>query len=222
MAEPIEDRAVMNLRHAAMFSFAMHAGAAMLLPLISTGLMSDGPEDRGRFIEDHRLMWVATWSVWALSALSMLLVFVAFRRAYAGTLMVLHAAVTGALAVLADLTGESMLIGVLPSAVDFDDWEVFLTFERAATMLCAGLANGLYTVAVLLLSMAAAGELPSFARLCACGIAVGGGALTVSAILDLEGGMMIAHIVLFPCLLGWLLGVTRIRPPGAPSPLDGR
>ncbi|MFI5401821.1 MAG: hypothetical protein ACHQ1G_02715 [Planctomycetota bacterium] len=101
--------------------------------------------DRIRFVESHPLLWRAGWCVWMAAAISLLGAYAWWAAripSRAGLLGFLVAAAGRC----CDLSAEALFVGWLP-----DD---FARIQSAGTFLTGGMANGLYTVAGILLTRA--------------------------------------------------------------------
>jgi hypothetical protein len=119
----------------------------------------------------------------------------------------------------ADLASEAIEMGVLPGLArqvlaelargvqQPTELPIFLTFHRTAVMLTGYLANGLYTLAVILCVWSTQKIYPAWVSV--AGIGVGGAGLTLSkaTLLLSVNEMMWANVVLVPCIMAWLLGV---------------
>lgn len=107
------------------------------------------PEDRAKYILDHPFRWRAGWALWMAAAVS-LLGFCAWwacripsRRA--GVVAVL---VTAA-GVCCDLSAESLFLAWLPTGLE--------RIQAAGMLLTAGMANGLYTLGGIVLTLSSPG-----------------------------------------------------------------
>jgi hypothetical protein len=159
------------------------------------------------YIGEHPLLWRGGWSVWIVAALSL----VAFYAWWGGHLRSSRAALAAvgiaAAGLVCDLLAESLLIGWLPS-----------DYHRLApltTLLTGAGANGLYTLAGVILTLATRSlRGPLLALTWAVWLA--GAALTVATLAGSAWGIAVATGVLFALLCPWLvwLGRTLRREPG--------
>jgi len=151
------------------------------------------------FIEGHPVAWRAGWAVWMAAALTLLLFYAWWARrvpsARAGALGLL-VAVAGA---CCDLSAESLFVGWLPRGIE--------RIQAAGTFLTGGMANGLYTLGGIVLTLATPG-LTGGLRVWAwliwgCGIA-----LSVFAFAGLPTLCAAAATALFLlfCPWGWVAG----------------
>jgi hypothetical protein len=85
----------------------------------------------------------------------------------------------------------------------------FLAWHRAAVVSTGFLANGLYTISALLLVWASRRAYPRWIQVAGFGVVTGGSILSTAAWVDSPVGMLVANILLLPCLLVWLAGVAR-------------
>jgi hypothetical protein len=102
-------------------------------------------EERVAFVEEHPAVWRAGWCAWMAAALSLLAFYAWWARRVPGRVGVAAFLVAGA-GVACDLLAESLFVGWLPR--DFE------RVQRLGAILTAGMANGLYTVGGILLTLA--------------------------------------------------------------------
>jgi hypothetical protein len=189
----------------------LHTAAlvAMVYPLQQGMLTQPDIVMRGRFIVEHASEWTAAWSVWMLTAMSLVGWWGSRLDAAAiSTIAVLIAAV----GMVCDLTGEALSVLLLVesappigTAESMSTWDAarFLHIERIATLLTAGASNALYTLGGMLLTLATP-ELPRWVRAAMWGTWLAGVAMTAAGLLNHVGGMMVATAVLFPLLISWI------------------
>jgi hypothetical protein len=156
--------------------------------------------DRIAYIAAHPVLWRAGWSTWIAAAVSL----VAFYAWWGGFLERPAwgaAAVAIAAAGLSfDLAGESLLIGWLPR--DYD------RLARSATLLSGAAANGLYTLAGIVLTVATR-SLRGVLRALTWAIWLAGAALTVLALAGSPLGIAISTTIVFVMFCPWVLLVGR-------------
>jgi hypothetical protein len=87
--------------------------------------------------------------------------------------------------------------------------EVFLIVHRLAVLLSGYLANGLYSLSVLILAWATRRAYPVWVWLAGVGTGCAGFMLSVAALKDSAAGMFWTNVLLVPLLLLWLAGVAR-------------
>lgn len=100
--------------------------------------------DRIAFVEGHPLLWRAGWCVWMAAALS-LLAFYAWWGARVTARAAFAAFLVAAAGLCCDLSAESLFVCWLPR--DFE------RIQAVGTFLTGGMANGLYTVAGIILTL---------------------------------------------------------------------
>ena len=158
---------------------------------------------RTAYIVSHPGLWRAGWAVWIASALS-LLAFYAWwgarlpRRSWA-----LAAFLVAALGVACDLTAESLFIGWLPESIE--------ELQRVGTILTGGAANGLYTVAGIILTLHTPTLRGTFLAW-TWTVWAAGVALTATTLAGSMPGMVVSTtllMILF-CPWAWLMG-RRLR-----------
>jgi hypothetical protein len=209
------------LRRAAFLAWAAHliAGLAMAL-LLRCGLETNpNLQDRLAYLVNHRAAWILAWFTWTLAALAILYFFIVFEQIHqlrSGIAVLVTVA-----AVAADLSAQAIEIGVLPSlarqAFSANAApELFLAFHRVAVMLSGYVANGLYSVATLILVTRARHFHPVWITVIGEAVGVFGIALSVAALMDSASGMFWTNVLLVPSILIWL-GAIAIIPPAAGS-----
>jgi hypothetical protein len=119
--------------------------AALMLAFVlapATPLVADVAE-RERYIREHPALWQAGWAVWMIAAVTLLWCYVWWRGRVNGPR---GAIVIAAVGIVADLSSESLLIVAGADA--------YATIAPAAFFLTGAIANGLYTVAGIQLTLA--------------------------------------------------------------------
>lgn len=194
-----------RLERAAWVSLGVHlvAGVAMLL-VLRQGLATE--PDLGRrmiFVAVNAAWWRAAWGTWNLAALSILWFFYSFGkvRPARGALLV------GSVAVALDLAAEALMMWRLPSLALAGDVLGFLHTDRRAVLLTGFAANGLYTLASLLLVKSSRGTFPRWTEAAGWGVGAAGAWLSWAAWAGSTAGMLWSNAALVPCLVVWQLGV---------------
>jgi small multidrug resistance pump len=178
---------------------ALAAAALLVLLRPGTEAASD-PAGRAAWIAEHPVAWRGGWAFWMASAVA-LTCFYAWWGARVPRRRIAFAAVAVcALGNAFDLTAETLYVGWLP-----DDLE---RVGRAGTLLTGGVANGLYTIAGILLTTATP-SLPRWLRAWAWGAWVGGIGLSVSVVADSTPGMVASTAVLMTLFCPLVLLVAR-------------
>jgi mannose-6-phosphate isomerase-like protein (cupin superfamily) len=214
-----------RLAHAALVSLVIHflAGMAMAF-ILRHGLDTNTHHlERLRFLREYpsHLLWVMGWVMWNLAALSILYYYHCFAMVLegegaGGSGLPRYAVHVAAAAVGLDLAAEAIEMGLLPwiaanslEGVTIIDAElrVLLTWHRAAVLLTGFAANGLYTLSAGILAWCGREHFPLWTSAMAILVCVGGGILSVAALVGNVKGMVTANVVLMPALLLWQGGV---------------
>jgi hypothetical protein len=209
----------MRLSRAAWLAFAVHlmSGLAMVL-ILRHGLETNADlMGRLRFVARHRLLWTMGWLSWTAAAATILNFYARFAAAHrsaAASSTLRTALLLSVAAVTADWTAQALEIVALPPLARSMNAAGFLAWHRAAVVLTGVLANGLYTTSALLLVWASRAAYPRWIKAAGIGVVAGGLFLSAAAWVDSPAGMVLANLVLVPCLLAWLAGVA-LRPLGA-------
>ncbi|HKC11401.1 MAG TPA: hypothetical protein VKI41_05020 [Vicinamibacteria bacterium] len=169
--------------------------------------------DRLRFVAQRRLLWTTGWITWTVAAVTILNFYARFAAAHrsrgASPAPLRTAVVLTVAAVGADWTAQSFEMFVLPGLARAGNTAGFLAWHRAAVLLTGFLANGLYTIAALLLVWASRHAYPRWIQMAGFGVVAGGSILSAMAWADSAVGMLLANVLLVPSLLVWLAGVAR-------------
>ncbi|HKB07075.1 MAG TPA: hypothetical protein VKF61_02210, partial [Candidatus Polarisedimenticolia bacterium] len=180
----------------ALNALAVLAIAFLLKP--GTEVVPD-PVARMNYIAAHPYLWRTGWGLWIVAAIS-LLAFYAWWGAHlprtAWALTGLFIATCGA---ACDLLAESLFIGWLPERME--------EIQRLGTILTGAAANGLYTLAGVLLTTMTASLRGPF-RILTWTVWAAGCALTATALAATATGMAVATAVLMAmfCPWAWLMG----------------
>ena len=157
-------------------------------------------DDRITYIAQHPIAWRTGWALWIAAAVS-LIGFYAWWGSFVENHRRTMVAVTIASGGLCfDLLAESLLIGWLP--------ECYETTAPLATLLTGGAANGLYTVAGIMLTLAASSLTPML-RMLAWGAWLGGIALTLSSLVAVPIAIAISTTLLFVCFVPFVVFLGR-------------
>ena len=209
----VKDRLWTRLRRAAWLAFAVHllAGLAMAL-ILRHGLETNADlAGRLRFVAQHRFWWTAGWLSWTVAAVTILTLYARFAAAHrsrgVSSAPLRTAVLLTIVAVAADWTAQAVEMFVLPGLARMANAAGFLVWHRAAVVLTGFLANGLYSMSALLLVWASRRAYPRWIQVAGFGVVAGGSILSAAAWADSAAGMLVANVVLVPCLLVWLAGV---------------
>jgi len=154
------------------------------------------PADRIAYIAAHPILWRGGWCAWIASGVTL----VAFYAWWGGFLerprWGLVAVAIAAVGLSCDFAGESILIAWLPRHYE--------SLARAATLLSGAAANGLYTLAGIVLTIATP-SLRGLLRALTWAVWLVGGALTALAIAGLPLGIAVSTAILFALFCPWVL-----------------
>lgn len=164
-----------------------------MLFLLRRGLPGFPEEERLAYIATHRAAWLGGWLVWQLAAVSLMGFYGVLALRLRGVLSV--AAMACAAAGLSlDIACESRYMGVLPELRG----EAFAALDRELEVLIGYGANGLYTVALVLLVIAGWRVLPKSALVLFGPVAASGFALAIVSLLHDARMETITSAILFP------------------------
>ena len=173
--------------HCAWLCALLHAAAALATVIFVRGLHYTG---------EHPDRWRIVWLLWMMAAVSL----IGFFAWWGSRLAHRRAALTGlaiaSLGLVCDFAGESLMIGWIPRAGTF--------LGRLTTLLTAGAANGLYTIAGIVLTVATPIRAP-WVRVWTWLVWVSGLALSVSAFLDSGSGIMASSAALMTLFIPWVI-----------------
>jgi hypothetical protein len=206
---PIGGRAAARVAYfAAVLNLA--AGLAMLF-VLRPGLPVPGSTPSGRlgFIKRNPALWWSGWILWHAAAVSLvlLLVILAWRFGRRAPIRAAIAVIVAVAGLAADLSTEAFLMGAPQSL----DERAFVFAEAGALVVNGYLANGLYTLAGILLTWAGARELPRPVLLLSvvvwgAGLVLAGASLSRSSAGQVwSGAILMSSFVLWAALVGrWL------------------
>ena len=193
----------MRPSHAAWVAAITHilASFAMLL-LLRRGLPGFPDEERLAYIASHRAAWIGGWMLWQLAAISLIGFYGALALRFRGVLAVAAMGVASA-GLAIDLICETRYIGVLPELRG----AAFTALDRDLEVLIGYAANGLYTVALVLLVAAGWRELPRVARWLAPPVAACGFVLCAASLAHDPRLETVSSAILFPLFTLWIFVV---------------
>jgi hypothetical protein len=177
------------------------ASCAMLL-LLRRGLPGFADDERLAYMASHRAAWIGGWMLWQVAAISLIGFYGVLALRFRGVLSVMAMGVaTAGLAI--DFVCETRYIGVLPELRG----AAFAALDRELEVLIGYAANGLYTVALVLLVVAGWRELPRLALVLAVPV-VGSGFALAAASLAHDARLETAFsAILFPLFTLWIVVV---------------
>jgi len=183
--------------------------AAIGLVLRPGTLTESDPLQRAMYIAEYSTRWSLGWSIWMLSALSLVAFYAWWGARLAAPLVGTVGVMLAAAGCVFDLSGESVSVLILveqslPALKDLTLWDpaAFQWYERVATLLTAGAANGLYTLGGIVLMLWTV-DLPRPVRAAMWGTWIAGAGMTLAAVFDQVAGMVATTTVLFPLLIAW-------------------
>lgn len=156
--------------------------------------------DRVSYMTQHWIAWRAGWCLWMAAALSLAAFYSWWGSHLRDPRWGTTALVIVSMGLVCDLLAESLLIGWLPR-----------DYERVApltTLLTGGVANGLYTVAGAILTIATP-SLSGWMRWTAWAIWAAGAALTICASAGFAQGIAVSTTVLFVLFCPWVVWLGR-------------
>jgi hypothetical protein len=187
---------------------ATHLLAVAMLAIVLRhgGLTQPDAALRGAYIASHSAAWTFGWFTWMIAATSLVAFYAWWGSRLAAAGVAIAAVVLAAVGMVCDLSGESLLALVLVERASAagDPATAFGGIERAFTLLSAGAANGLYTVAGALLTWATP-DLPGWVRTAMWSTWLAGAAMAIAAIAGSVPGMVLSTALLFPLLLSWMV-----------------
>ncbi len=161
-------------------------GAGLVLALVGMrpGSVVVPLEARMAYLAGEPRAWAWGWGVWMLCSLLLVAWLAVLRdllpeRSPTARLALLLAAAGMAVDLLCDV----LQVAVLPGAAASGSTDLFIAFERLAFTGGATVANGLYTVAVLLMTLALAGTVSLAARWAGFATVAAGSAMAVAGLL---------------------------------------
>ncbi|MGZ5443721.1 MAG: hypothetical protein ACXW31_16430 [Thermoanaerobaculia bacterium] len=184
----------MRSSHIAWFAAATHVvAAAGMLFLLRPGLPGFPEDDRLAYMAMHRAAWIGGWLLWQLAAISLMGFYVALAGRLRGP-VAMTALAPAAAGLSLDIASEARYMGVLPELRG----EAFAALDRDLEVLIGYGANGLYTVALVLLVIAGWRVLPKPALALAGPTAASGFALAIASLRHDPRLETITSAILFP------------------------
>ncbi len=171
-----------------------------MLLLLRRGLPGFQEDERLAYIATHRAAWLGGWFLWQIAAVSLIAFYATLAMRFKGiTSIVAMCAAAAGLSL--DIAIESRYMAVLPQLRG----DAFARLDRELEVLIGYGANGLYTLALILLVLAGWRVLPKTALALAGPVSAAGVAL---ALASLEGSARLETItsaILFPLFTLWLV-----------------
>jgi len=186
--------------NAAWLAATTHIVASLaMLVLLRRGLPGFSDEARLAYIASHRAAWIGGWMLWQVAAISLIGFYGVLALRFRGILSIVAMGVaTAGLAI--DFICETRYIGVLPEL----HGAAFTALDRELEVLIGYAANGLYTVALVLLVIAGWRELPKAALALAAPVVASGFALAAASLAHDARLETITSAILFPLFTLWI------------------
>jgi hypothetical protein len=163
-------------------------------------------DERVRYIGEHLVAWRVGWMVWMVAAVTLVWFYVWWRVRVNGPHVALFVVLAG---IVADWTAELALI--IAGA------DGHAAVAPAAFFLTGAVANGLYTVAGIMLTLAT--RLRPIARAYAVLMWAAGAFLSIGAAIDLPFITVLATAGLFGLFIPWCVWLGRRLRGGSAGPL---
>ena len=171
-----------------------------MLLLLRRGLPGFPEEERLAYMAANRFAWLGGWFLWQVAAVSLIAFYAALALRLRGVLSI--TAIGAATAGLGlDIACEARYMAVLPELRG----EAFARLDRELEVLIGYGANGLYTVALLLLVAAGWRVLPKAALALAGPVAASGVALALASLRGDPRLETITSAFLFPLFTLWVI-----------------
>ena len=181
----------------------MLSSAASLL-LMRGGLPPFADDERLAYIVSHRAAWTAGWMTWHLSVVTLIALF-AVLALRLGDSLSWSALAIASIGAAIDLPTQIRYYVTIPD-VRID---AFVALDRELQAMTAYAANGLYTLAFLLVAIAGWRVLPSLSRVLAGPIAVTGFAFSIAALQHNVLVEIVSSALLFPIFILWTIVIAR-------------
>jgi hypothetical protein len=179
--------------------------AVLVLTLRGTEIQPDVGA-RAAFIVEHVVSWRLGWALWMVAALSLVGFYAWWGARLAARSIAIFAVALTWVGTVCDLSGE-MVWSLLAVEAARQGGDLAAT-QRAGTLLSAGAANGIYTVAGMFLTRATPG-LPRAVQASMWATWAAGILMTIGAIAGSIAVMTVSTAVLFPLLLAWTIWMAR-------------
>jgi hypothetical protein len=197
----------------ALVNVALHlAGLALAASAIRPGTPAVGAAERAAYLAARPLGWTLGWATWMACALALVALVAAIAAARPSPAAQVAVALAAAGAAV-DLVCDVVYITLLPDLAVAGPTPLFAAVERAAAVAGQAVANGLYSIAVLLLTLSAG---RGHRLVLAFGIATfaGGMALAGAGISGDPTALAISTGATILSFCGWALAMRRaVRAP---------
>ena len=204
-------RALLTL--AAWSSVGLHvAGLALAVVGMRPGTPIVPAPERAAYLAGRPLGWSLGWAIWMLCALALVAFLAVLARVVVQAAPILGLATMLAAAGAAiDLTCDTLFITVLPGLAAHGPTPLFLAAERALGAGGVVVANGLYSIAILLatLGLRAAPEVPAMVRALGYATFAAGMLMVAAGFTGDPRQLEVATGLTIVPFLAWTLGVAR-------------
>jgi hypothetical protein len=179
--------------------------SALMLFVLRRGLPPESLDTRSEFVSSHETLWRLGWLSWNVAAVTLigLLLVLASRLKHEAPFLCALAIVVATAGLAADLSAEALLIGLSKQSPG-----TFESIQTEALLLTGFVANGLYTLAGILLTVAGRRLLPRALLVLAALVWTAGLWLAAATLVDSSTGEIASTGVLMPSFVIWavLLG----------------
>lgn len=184
----------------AWFAATTHIVASFAMVwLLRRGLPGFAEDERLAYIASHPIAWNVGWMLWQVAAISLIGFYAVLALRFRGVLSIVAMGLATA-GVAIDFACEARYMGVLPELRG----AAFVALDRELEVLIGYGANGLYTIALVLLVIAGWRELPKVALLLAAPVAASGFALALASLAHDARLEMAMSAILFPLFTLWI------------------
>ena len=185
------------------------AAALAMLLVLRSGLPMAGSALVGRdaYVSGHAALWRLGWLFWHAADFGLLAFYLALAARWRsfGRVRCDLALVAATAGLAADIASQTLYMGLGPGLQP----DTFATMENVAGLLTGYMANGLYTVAGVLLVWAGACELPRPLLLLSLPAWCAGAALSVSSLVGSTAGQFWSTAALMPLFVIWTAAMGR-------------
>jgi hypothetical protein len=197
----------------AWFCFLIHALAlGAMLFVIQPGLLVGTEASRREFIAAHAVAWQIGWLIWMPASLALVLLFLAWADSLEFKVWGIVAVALCFAGAIVDWLDETMLVGLVPSlaahaATDAFAASLFSWWERYYLVASLGLANGLYSIGGLSLSVLAfkTRGFPRWLAWLSSATWIASLAIIFLGLLGDRGGIFVTSVAAFALFMPWML-----------------
>jgi hypothetical protein len=189
--------------------------AILLATVLRPGLPGQGRSgtDRLTYIRGHLWVWRLGWLTWNVAAITLIALFVvlALRVRERSKVLAALALICAGAGLAADVSAEAALIALVPAL----DGNAFLDAQRTSLLITGDVANGLYSLAGSLLTVAMWRSLMPGLRAIAVVVWGAGFVLSAATIANSTGAQIVATAIVMPAFVVYAVLIGRwLRPLG--------